>query len=106
VRIPAIGLDSPVDQVSASASGGLLLPAEAGDAVLAGRLGEPVAVPLERLRELRAGDRIEVGTSDGRSLVFAVSVREAAGVPAAAGVDWNRSGRTRRGSAAPHRRAR
>jgi len=88
VRIPAIGLDAPVDPVGATATGALLVPGDAGhlgwyrrgvrpgqpgDAVLAGRLQPGAANPLDRLTDLRAGDRIEVGLADGTSLAFRVA---------------------------------
>jgi hypothetical protein len=88
LRIPAIGLDAPIDQVGATAGGALEMPADAGhlgwyrrgvrpgqpgDAVLAGLLRRDGAIPLGRLTDLRAGDRIEVGLADGTSLAFEVA---------------------------------
>jgi hypothetical protein len=87
LRIPAIGVDAPIEAVGASAAGTLAMPADtrrvgwyapgvrpgqAGDAVLAGDLDGAGADALRRLADLRAGDRVEVELADGRSLTFEV----------------------------------
>jgi Sortase domain len=91
VRIPAIGVDAPVEPVSAAGTGALDLPRDAGrigwyapgvrpgqpgDAVLAGQVDATDRAALRRLAEVRAGSQIQVLLSDGTTLTFDVASAE------------------------------
>ncbi|HEX8498190.1 MAG TPA: class F sortase, partial [Actinomycetales bacterium] len=89
VRIPQIGVDSPLVRLGASAQGemqvptdfdragwftGGAAPGERGPAVLAGHVDSRTGPAVfYRLAELRAGDRIEVEQRDGDVVRFTVS---------------------------------
>jgi Sortase domain len=88
VRIPAVGLDAPVEPETATRTGSLTLPGDVtwagwysqgvhpgqpGDAVIAGQVdGSSIAV-LGRLDQVRPGSRVEVDMSDGTTLTFDVT---------------------------------
>jgi Sortase domain len=91
LRIPAVGVDAPVEPETATKSGALTLPGDvtwvgwyapgvhpgqAGDAVLAGQVDASGVAALARLAEVHAGSRIEVDLTDGTTLTFDVTRAE------------------------------
>jgi hypothetical protein len=91
VRVPAVGVDAPVEPETATKAGGLTLPGDVtwvgwfapgvhpgqpGDAVLAGQVDASGLAALARLGEARLGSRIEVDLTDGTTLTFDVTSTE------------------------------
>ncbi|MBK4347014.1 class F sortase [Lacisediminihabitans changchengi] len=89
VRIPAIGVDSGLEDLSLDASGALLAPADwdsagwysagvvpgnVGPAVIAGHIDSPTAPAVfARLSSLKSGDTVTVTLSDGTIETFTVT---------------------------------
>ena len=89
VLIPSIGVDAPLETLARDAKGVLqpptawadagwyakgVVPGDTGAAVIAGHLDTTKrAAVFVNLRQLRAGDRIQVRMSDGRTLHFTVT---------------------------------
>lgn len=88
VRIPAVGLDAPVEPETATRSGTLTMPGnvtwvgwysqgvhpgQPGDAVIAGQVDGSSFAVLARLDQVRAGSRVEVDMTDGSTLTFDVA---------------------------------
>lgn len=92
VRIPAIGVDAPVDPVGLDAEGALIVPSDPARTAwyaggpAPGKLGPAVVVGhvdsragpavFYRLDELGAGDEIIVNRADGAALSFRVTMTE------------------------------
>lgn len=91
LRIPAIGVDSPFVDLGLDAAGALLAPDSTdvvgwfaagpapgadGPALVAGHVDSRSGPAVfYRLRELRAGDRVEVLRTDGSTVAFTVTSR-------------------------------
>jgi sortase (surface protein transpeptidase) len=89
IRIPSIGVDSPLDTLSVGAGGRLDAPADydvagwyadgvvpgaVGPAIIAGHIDSPTAPAVfARLRSLAPGDDVLLTMSDGSELRFAVT---------------------------------